>query len=786
MWTKAFAEITDRDRALAGGKGFALARLARLGVPVPPGFVVTTVAYAELLRSNSLDAADPAIAERLEYAALPDGLEAEIAQRLAGLHGAHFAVRSSAVGEDAEDKSFAGIFESYLQVPAALVAQHLRKCYAAMFSARASHYLGTAQPMAVVVQEMVSSRLSGVLFTKDPINPQGDVMLVECCQGLGELLVSGEITPERYCLDKTTGVIVERNAGTQPVKLAAKDDGTVRLALDGSERPISARELRTLAAIARRIERHFAAACDIEWCIDDRGIFVVQSRPITAVAAPQALHGTAPPQYTKRFFSRILSPVFEEANVRGFHHYAQDQFELPFGLSGYHVYQPSVNHPGGEVDIWVDEGLDQRVKGWMKKAVRFDSDYLGRLEQRYIHMVDLFSAFCETAEGQNYQEVPSGYLIKLLTEFDTINQRMTSFYNAPIFVINALAELVNEEMHEQNPASYDQDFATLALAGIPNSVFFQEAEFLKILLVAKERYGYAEWSPRVLQNAEVREMLAQYHRRWRFLACTDVIGEAFSMGHFEDLLAARYDQDTRFKWRTLAEKQKQEALDVEEVRQRYLRLHYEVNWLRRWVFHRNHTTEYYYRDFQCLKGLLQEIGARLGLSYRELLNLSVDEMIQALGGSPGGCRERAVARGADGFSLHQHGDAVMLRAGIAPQDRLETSIVRHNELEGQIANRGTATGTARIIRDPVREAARFQVGDILVTAMTAPSFVPLMEKAAAIVTDEGGILCHAALVSREMNKPCIISVRNATQVISDGALVTVTGETGRILVHSRD
>lgn len=111
-------------------------------------------------------------------------------------------------------------------------------------------------------------------------------------------------------------------------------------------------------------------------------------------------------------------------------------------------------------------------------------------------------------------------------------------------------------------------------------------------------------------------------------------------------------------------------------------------------------------------------------------------------------------------------------------------MVKENELEGQVANRGIATGPARIIRDPVQEADRFQTGDILVTAMTTPSFVPLMERASAIVTDEGGILCHAALVSREMNKPCVIAVHNATQALADGALVTVDAEIGRVFQHA--
>jgi rifampicin phosphotransferase len=784
MWIKGFPDIAENDRPLVGGKGLALSRLARLDVPVPPGFVITTDAYRELLRRNSLHPDDASIIERLERAELPDGLAHEITKRLADLDGDYFAVRSSAVDEDSTDKSFAGIFDSYLNVPAGQIVQCVRKCYASLFSARASHYVRAEQPIAVVVQEMVDSRLSGVLFTEDPVGRQEDSVLVECCHGLGELLVSGEITPDRYLLDKTSAVIIEQSPGTQAFKLVRLGDGNRTVALDPHEAPITAAELRALVAISRRIERHFGAACDIEWCIDERGPFIVQSRPITAVAAavtPEAARS----RYTKRFSTRILSPIFEEANVKGFHRFGQDQFELPFSLSGYHLYQPSVNHPHGEVDIWIDDGLDRRVNGWLKKSIRGDSGYLERLETRYLDTVRRFTDFCRHAAGVDYHGAPASRLVGLLVEFDEINQRMTSLYNAPILVVIALAELLNEEMRAQNGSSYDKDFATLAFAGIPNSVFCQEIEFLRILLVAKGRYGLSRWSTGVLGNAEIRQMLSEYHWRWRFLACTDVIGEAFPLAHFEAMLRDRYGEDAAGRWRMLEDRQEQEAREVDAVERRYLRLHYEVKWLRTWLFHRNHTTEYYYRDFQDLKRLLQEVGDRLALSYRDLLNLSIEEIVSALGGSSEDYREHATARGLEGFLLQQQGPEVVLRTGIAPQDRLETAVVKENELEGQVANRGIATGPARIIRDPVQEADRFQTGDILVTAMTTPSFVPLMERASAIVTDEGGVLCHAALVSREMNKPCVIAVHNATQALADGALVTVDAEIGRVFQHPK-
>jgi rifampicin phosphotransferase len=158
MWTRPFTGIVDRDKDLVGGKGLALSQLARLDITVPRGFVITTAAYRELLQRNSLHPDDAKVAEHLDSAVLPDGLDKEIVERLTDLEGDHFAVRSSAVSEDSIDRSFAGIFESYLNVPAGQIAHYVRKCYASLFSPRARHYLRAPEPIAVIVQEMVNSR----------------------------------------------------------------------------------------------------------------------------------------------------------------------------------------------------------------------------------------------------------------------------------------------------------------------------------------------------------------------------------------------------------------------------------------------------------------------------------------------------------------------------------------------------------------------------------------------------------------------------------------------------
>ncbi len=256
--------------ALAGGKGASLAAMTVLGLPVPPGFVVT----AELLAS-SVDAERlRALARTLDHEAARDLVLAtepprsEIAAALALLAPGPVAVRSSASAEDSEAASFAGQQETYLHVRGAdEVCARVVECWASFFSERALFYRerkGSLEDlrMAVVVQRMVEADKSGVLFTVEPVQRRRDRMLVEAVFGLGETLVSGETTPDHYILGRTGDVKRER------------------LANGGVLEP---RELVLLVELGHVLEERFGAPQDVEWAIADGQIFLLQSRPITTL-----------------------------------------------------------------------------------------------------------------------------------------------------------------------------------------------------------------------------------------------------------------------------------------------------------------------------------------------------------------------------------------------------------------------------------------------------------------------------------------------------------------------
>jgi pyruvate,water dikinase len=313
-----FAGIGLADRALVGGKGASLGELTRAGVRVPPGFVVTTEAFEAALAAidpdctiraqiERLDPADlapmsaaaGAIRERFVSAVLPAAITAAVSAAYQALAAPALAVavRSSATSEDSEDASFAGLQDTHLCVQGTdAVLRSLRACWASLYGRESISYrLRLRLPerqvaMGVVVQRMLVSRASGVMFTRSPVTGDRSVIAIEASFGLGSAIVSGEVTPDKYVVNKVTGDIGHRTLSAKALRHVAAGDGGVRVeALGDSQQHLPAlsdHEVRELAALGKQVERHYGAPQDIEWAIapDEQGaerIHVLQSRPET-------------------------------------------------------------------------------------------------------------------------------------------------------------------------------------------------------------------------------------------------------------------------------------------------------------------------------------------------------------------------------------------------------------------------------------------------------------------------------------------------------------------------
>jgi pyruvate,water dikinase len=331
-WVAWFQELSVRDVGVAGGKGANLGELTRAGFPVPPGFVVTSAAYLRALaeanlaaelagRMATVDPDDPValakVAADLRALVRAAPVPADVCRavlgayrRLAGGRGRwlRVAVRSSATEEDTAGTSFAGMNQTFTDVHGdGELIERLRECWASLYGERVLAYRagrgeeraepGGAEPaLAVVVQRMVNSERSGVMFSADPAREDTSRVVIEAAFGLGEVVVGGQVVPDTYVLAKDGGAdspaLLDTRIGRQSHQIVLGRDGhDVRVELseaEGSRRVLTDEQAVDLARLAVIAERHDGVPQDLEWAIEAGQIYLVQSRPITAMGGRSA------------------------------------------------------------------------------------------------------------------------------------------------------------------------------------------------------------------------------------------------------------------------------------------------------------------------------------------------------------------------------------------------------------------------------------------------------------------------------------------------------------------
>ncbi len=309
-----FDRIREDDLPLVGGKGKNLGQMTRNALPVPPGFCVTTHAYRHFLEASgqseaifsalaTLHAGDLAqtrvigkeVRDRLCSAPIPPEVADAVLEAWRNLGETHaYAVRSSATAEDLPHASFAGQQDTYLNVVGKeALLESVRAAWASLFTDRAILYRleqGFSHrdvALAVVVQRMIRPNTSGILFTADPVNGHRHIASIDAGFGLGEALVSGLVTADLIRVDKRDGRILEYKPGDKAIRIVGEPGGGTRKEpVPEAERKIHAlddAQVRELVRLGSRVEAHFGCPQDIEWCIEENHVYLVQSRPITSL-----------------------------------------------------------------------------------------------------------------------------------------------------------------------------------------------------------------------------------------------------------------------------------------------------------------------------------------------------------------------------------------------------------------------------------------------------------------------------------------------------------------------
>jgi len=312
-----FNEVNKNDIASVGGKGANLGELTNAQIPVPTGFIITADAYYEFLKTTNiveqvrqqLNNLDPHDSKQLQQVAeeiqkiildstLPPDLISNIKEAYNKMGGGYVAVRSSATAEDLPDASFAGQQSTFLNIQGdSQVVEAVKGCWASLFNARAIFYRAEQKfdhfqvGIAVPVQRMVQSQASGVMFTVEPVTSDKHKIAIEAVYGLGEAIVSGEVTPDLFIIDKSDLRIISKVINKQEWQLVKNPDGRdgnlnikvpIPVELQNTQK-ISDEDVLKLASIGKSIEWHYKFPQDIEWAKEGGDLFITQARPVTTL-----------------------------------------------------------------------------------------------------------------------------------------------------------------------------------------------------------------------------------------------------------------------------------------------------------------------------------------------------------------------------------------------------------------------------------------------------------------------------------------------------------------------
>ncbi len=316
--TRRFTQLNRHNSDIAGGKGASLGEMTQAGISVPPGFVVLAESFEQFIKKTDLvqeidailhkvkhneihtvEAASEKIRELILNAEMPTHIAEDILRQFKELNNKYVAVRSSATAEDGMDHAWAGQLESYLNTTEEDVLTKVKLCWSSLFTPRAIFYRfekslhSTKISVAVVVQKMVESEVSGIAFSVHPVTEDYNQLIIEAGFGLGEAIVSGSVTPDSYVVEKDPRNILDINISTQDRALYRSEKASIEHGNNewktipepkASSQVLTEKQILELSEIILKIEDHYVFPCDIEWAFEEGKFYIVQSRPITTLS----------------------------------------------------------------------------------------------------------------------------------------------------------------------------------------------------------------------------------------------------------------------------------------------------------------------------------------------------------------------------------------------------------------------------------------------------------------------------------------------------------------------
>lgn len=667
------AFTADEIRALFGGKALGLYEAHKLGISIPPTWVISACHVNQI---------SP---ETLQF-----------------LPHSSFAVRSSSPFEDSQNTSFAGIFESKLHVRKEDLSQAICEVFLSSKSSKVSNYIGSANlQMHVILQPMIETAYVGVLFSKHPSPAtvyENDLIVIEMSSSSGEKLVQGEITPFRF-------------KGTFADLVHTIDAPWISTLLDS-------------VFLLKNFHHHDV---DIEFAITPNHQFVLlQQRPISRICHSHTLDLSL---YEKKYKRSLLSLDIEFL-IDGCARFLAPYLEVPYSLEQWMVM---ITNREGSQELWVHAGLDQAVISYLSDRMN-----VNQLTTKYLYNTNLIRETHYSKFLDRKRPLEERFL-----EWCEFFTPLTAHYYAPMFIIDALHKNLLRECKKIDPIHAEDDLFFLGTFNILSLMELLQAE---------------------LRTFPSIERLSALSYQYGFLKCHQPYEQGYSPDELMGLL-----QETP----PLKDPKDEERYAL--LQTKYLQVKSLLENFRRWLTFRNQEMEYFLFATLSSRPLFEEISSFLNVSVKELWNSSKASILNALK------TKNFVPISHEELTIYHSQGTTKLANNLTI---LGTSGTSNTTLSGKkIYGEGSLQARVKIAFNPnsLENLPPFVEPTVLVTGMTTPDFVPYLKKHfIALITDEGGILCHAAIVARELRLPCIVGTGIATELLKDGMLLQINFDRGTI------
>lgn len=858
-----FQEIDKNQLLLVGGKGLNLGELSKIpDIKVPEGFCVTTVGFQKAIEQNKayqglleqltmLNVKNRAqigeisrkIRDIILEVAIPSDVVNAVTIYLSKFGEEHaYAVRSSATAEDLPHASFAGQQDTYLNIIGKEnILQHIRKCWASLFTDRAVIYRmqndfdHSQVYLSVIIQRMVFPQASGILFTADPITSNRKVLSIDASFGLGEALVSGLVSADCYKVQEDE--IVDKRIATKKLAIyGRKEGGTESQQIDPKQQTtqtLTEQQILQLAHIGRQIEAYFGCPQDIEWCLVDDTFYIVQSRPITTLYPIPEVDDNDKHVYLSVGHQQMMTDPIK-----------------PLGLSFWMLTtRAPIRKAGGRLFVDISQNLaspdrrnmfieaigksDPLLKDALLKVVAQEdfkelshenkaptpnkndqeqSSFKPLIENDPTIVSDLIKKNQTSIKElkQNIRMKSGSDLMDfILEDIQKLQELLFDPRSSAVFMsaMNATAwinEKINEWLDEKN-------IGDIITQSVPNNITSEMGlDLMDVADVIRPYPEVIDYLKHVEDDTfldelikfeggqETKDAIDDYLRkygmrctgeidltrtRWSEKPSTLIPMILSNIKNFDPNASKRKFEQGLEK----ATKKEQELLErlkqLPDGKQKAEEIKEVISLIRNFIGYREYPkygmiSRYFVYKLALLKEAKKLVKTNVISEKEDIFYLTFEELHEVLRTNK--LDYEMINKRKDEYKLYYKltPPRVITSDGEIIVGEYKREDLPSEAIVGLAVSSGIIEGRARVILN--MEDANLEEGDILVTSFTDPSWTPLFVAIKGLVTEVGGLMTHGAVIAREYGLPAVVGVENATKLIKDGQRIRVHGTEGYI------